>query len=464
MHLLHRACDLLSKLKSKRNGLGVKVNPCHLRRVAFVCTAAYPLFDKRVQSAIGGMETRSAIFARAIAMSGNWDTSFAVGDYGQGREVVIDGVKLFVYHPLYKRVYDNVVRRFNKYKWRPVIFLDRRDVYLLFHVVYYVVMSLLPKCFLHRFWQSMKPDVVCCFGNNPTSAEVIADCYRDGIKTVLCIASDDDLSSDYRPGDRRLNDYGTPRWMAWYAVSTADYVMVQSERQRRLLAENFNRTGTLIHNPVSVPADARQHWPHREAREFVLWIGRSDTFHKRPLLVLDLARACPHIKFMMVVNKTNPSVFETLQRDRPPNVTIIERVPHHEIWEYYRRARMLISTSAYEGFPNTFLQAAVAGVPVVSLNVDPEDILVKKGCGVFAGGDFELFVQAVGALWSDNALADRYAEAFFNYVVDNHGLERQMLRFEALLGQAVTTQDGVSGPGCWRRPFSRFLPRTSQGG
>lgn len=437
-----------------------KTMPC----VAFVCPTAYPLFDKRVHASIGGMETRSVLFAKALAGLGRWRTIFAVGDFGQESPIPTGDIELVTYRPFEKRVRDNVVPRFQKHKWRPVIHLDIRDLHFLWQLPVYLLIGLLPKCLVNRFWRAMRPDVVCCFGNNPTSAEVIADCYRDGIKTVLCIASDDDLSSDYRPGDRRLNDYGTPRWMAWYAVSTADYVMIQSERQRRLLAENFNRTGTLIHNPVSVPADARQYWPHREAREFVLWIGRSDTFHKRPLLVLDLARACPHIKFMMVVNKTNPSVFETLQRDRPPNVTIIERVPHHEIWEYYRRARMLISTSAYEGFPNTFLQAAVAGVLVVSLNVDPEDILVEKGCGVFAAGDFELFVKAVGALWSDNALAGRYAEAFFNYVVDNHGLERQMLRFEALLRQAVTTQDGVSAPGCWRRPFSRFLPRKSQGG
>jgi glycosyltransferase involved in cell wall biosynthesis len=434
------------------------------KAVVFVALNSYPLFDRAVNHPVGGMETRSVLLAEALARRGRWKTIFAVGDFGQASPSRAGDVDLVIYSPFWKRVRDNVVPRFRKHKWRPVVHLDIQDIHFIWQLPAYLLIGLLPKCLVNRFWRSMRPDVVCCFGNNPTSAEVIADCYRDGIKTVLCIASDDDLSADYRPKDRRLNDYGTPRWMAWYAINTADYIMVQTERQRLLLERNFNRTGTLIHNPVPIPGDARQSWPLRAAREFVLWIGRSDTFHKRPQLVLGLARACPHIQFMMIVNRTNRGVFESLQRDRPANVTIVERVPHHEMAAYYRRARVMISTSAYEGFPNTFLQAAVAGVPVVSLNVDPEDILAGKGCGICAGGDFDRFVQAVGALWSDNVRSDCYAETFLNYVVDNHSLERQILRFEELLGRAVMGGAATRAPGCWRWPFSRFVHRRRLGG
>ncbi len=430
-----------------------------LPKAVFVCLAAYPLFDNRAQADIGGMETRSVLFARALASSGLWETVFAVRNHGQRKDVYVDGVRLVIYDPFWKRVYDNVVRRFNKHKWRPVIFLDKRDVYLVFHIAAYTLMCLLPKCVISLFWKKLKPDVVCCFGNNQTSADVIADCYREGIKTVLCIASDDDLAADYKPGDRRLNDYGTPRWMAWYAVSTADYVMIQTEHQQRLLQQNFQRTGTLIHNPISVPADSRQHWPQRKAREFVLWIGRSDTFHKRPLLMPDVARACPDIPFMMIVNRTNREVYEQLQRESPENVTIVERVPHHQIVEYYRRARMLVSTSAYEGFPNTFLQAAVNGTPVASLSVDPENILAEKGCGLCATGDFGKFVEAVRGLWEDNSMADNYAETFFEYVFNHHRTESQIIQFEALLDQAVSESSPTVPPGCWHQPYTRYVSR-----
>lgn len=429
------------------------------RTAAFVCLAAYPLFDRRTHADIGGMETRAALLARTLAASGRWEAVFAVRNHGQGKSVHIDGVRLVVYDPFWKRVYDNVVRRFSKYKWRPVIFLDRRDVYLAFHVVAYLLMSLLPKCMVHRYWKKLKPDVVCCFGNNQTSAEVIADCYRSGIKTVLCIASDSDLSADYKPGDHRLNDYGAPRWITWYAINTADYIFVQTERQRHLLKQHFGREGALIRNPVHVAPEGRATWPRRNEREFVLWIGRSDTFHKRPKLLLDVARRCPDVKFLMILNKTHAGVFDDIQRERPDNVTIVERVKHHEIWDFYRRARVFVSTSAYEGFPNTFLQAAVSGAPVVSLGVDPEGVLAEHHCGICAHDDFDLFVQSVRELWRDEQMAEAYAGSFFEHVLSYHSLSAQTERFESLLDDVVKAPLTDPGPGCWRKPFTRFVPR-----
>ena len=427
--------------------------------VVFVSLNAYPLFDRSVHVAVGGMETRSVLFAKALAQTGRWKTIFAVGDFAQKEPVSAGDVNLVVYRPLAKWVRDNVVPRFLKHKWRPVIHLDMRDIHFIWQLPVYLLMSLFPQCLVNRFWQSIRPGVVCCFGNNPTSAEVIADCYRSGIKTVLCIASDSDLSSDYVPGDPSLNDYGTPCWMGWYAVNTVDYVFVQTERQRKLLKQNFSRDGAIVRNPVEVTAEARLTWSSRDAREFVLWVGRSDTFHKRPQLLLDVARRCPDMQFLMILNKTNAGVFDTIQRQRPGNVTIIERVKHHEIWEFYRRARVFVSTSAYEGFPNTFLQAAVSGVPVVSLSVDPDGMLAAHHCGICSNDDFDGFVQSVRTLWTDRGAAEVYAGNFFEYVLSHHALQLQTERFEALLDEVLAAPLPDSVPNCWHSPFTRFVHR-----
>ena len=65
------------------------------------------------------------------------------------------------------------------------------------------------------------------------TAEVIADCHRVGIRTILCIASDKDLSPDYRPGNRELNHYSMPKWKGHYSLATADRIVVQSESPAR---------------------------------------------------------------------------------------------------------------------------------------------------------------------------------------------------------------------------------------
>ncbi len=428
-----------------------------MNTITFACFHAYPLFDKAVSAPVGGMETRAALFGRGLARSGRWRVRFVVKDFGQPRRTRQENIDFDIYQPLHQSASANVNPRFAKRRWFPILNLDRRDLHLFWQIPLLALYRLLPAGFFPLFWRRRRCDVVCCFGNNALTAQVIADCRRLGIRTVLCIASDDDLSADYAPGDHSLNDYNTPNWMAHYALENADHVFVQTESQLRALEGRFGRRSELIRNPVDIAADGPSRWPARSARDLVLWIGRSDTFHKQPLLMLELAKHCPDIPFLMILNKTHADVFDRVLAERPANLTVVERVPHREIWDYYRRARVFVSTSAYEGFPNTFLQCAVAGVPVVSLAVDPEGILSRHGCGLLAGGSLDALERHVRALWSDAELAERQALTFHRYALAHHGLDSQVERFESLLRHAAAAPLRAPPLPWWRKPRQRFV-------
>lgn len=436
-------------------------NTAPAKSIAFVALKAYPLFDNTTSSLVGGMETRSAILARALAKTERWRVYFAVQDHSQGKTKNIDDVCLIPYNSLIGTIERNVLSRFYKYKWRPVIHLDRRDLHFCWQLPLYLIMRLLPEYFLRNYWRSLHPppQIICCFGNNSVSSEVIADCTRNNIKTVLCVASDDDLSESYKSNDKTLNNYGTPNWMAHYALENADRIFVQTESQLQSLESRFGRSGELLRNPVEISVDDPDHWPPRHQRDLILWIGRSDTFNKRPLLLLDLAQRCPDLTFLMIMNKAHADVFNTVLEVKPPNLTVIERVPHREVWSYYRRARVFVSTSSYEGFPNTFLQCAVAGVPVVSLTVDPEEILTRHGCGLFANSSMDTLEQHVRALWSDKQLAEEQARTFHQYARLHHDLDGQIKRFESLLHRIVEGPPYHPAIPWWRKPFRRFIRR-----
>ena len=47
----------------------------------------------------------------------------------------------------------------------------------------------------------------------------------------------------------------------------------------------------------------------------------------------------------------------------------------------YDRAKVLVNTSDVEGFPNSYLQAWIRGVPVVTL-IDPDGVIEREGLGV----------------------------------------------------------------------------------
>lgn len=432
---------------------GVNQNPL----ITLVCGNVYPLFSEMLTTPIGGMETRAALFARGLLRSKRWQVRFVVNDFGQPDRVEKEGIEFHIYQAFHRRIAENVNPRFSKYKWFPILNLDKHDLELLWQIPILALYRLLPAWLYPVFWRKRRTHVVLCFGNNAISAQVVADCFRLGIKTVLCIAADSDLAPDYRPEDQSLNDYATPKWMAHYALETADHIFVQTESQQRALAHHFGRQGQIIRNPVHISTNDPASWPPRDTRDVILWIGRSDTFHKRPLLVLQLARRCPDIPFLMIVNKTHTDVFEKLQAECPPNLIIVEQVLHNEIWEYYRRARVFVSTSAYEGFPNTFLQCAVAGVPVVSLDVDPEGILSQKNCGLMAAGNFDIMEDAIRNLWTDHSAAEKYARTFHSYALDRHGVDGQIGRLDTLLQKVIDSPPRSSAPRWWHLVRRRFV-------
>jgi glycosyltransferase involved in cell wall biosynthesis len=64
-----------------------------------------------------------------------------------------------------------------------------------------------------------------------------------------------------------------------------------------------------------------------------------------------------------------------------PNLEYLGAVPYHEVNNYFLRAKLFVNTSDSEGFPNSFLQAWVRQVPVISF-FDPDSIIEDREIGI----------------------------------------------------------------------------------
>ena len=96
------------------------------------------------------------------------------------------------------------------------------------------------------------------------------------------------------------------------------------------------------------------------------------------------------------------------------------------------RAHVLVNTSLYEGFPNTFVQAWFRRVPVVSLNVDPDDVLKKEGLG-FHSQSFEGVTRDAEQLITDPRLRESMGTKAHEYALRHHSAAPNLAKIASLL-------------------------------
>ncbi len=308
----------------------------------------------------GGAERQLSLLAAEL--TDEFDIHVIVADYGQPAEQIRDGVVLH-------RTYDPHTEASATDQLGRLVDLAT--------TMYRVD----PDVFVHR--------------GTPAFAAVVAT-LADALGTpwVYNVANDANITD--RPAElgavrRRLFERGLDRAAA---------IIAQTPKQSRLVRQQYDREPAVVPNGYP-PADATT--PYHD-REYVLWVGRLDADQKRPHLFVDLAAALPDIEFRLVgPTGSDDSYHQRLLRrvDALDNLHYEGVVDPDAIHDYYRSACCLVSTSAYEGFPNTFLEAWRVGTPVVSLAVDPGRIAGDQSIGGFADGDFDALVDAVSLVATD---------------------------------------------------------------
>lgn len=105
------------------------------------------------------------------------------------------------------------------------------------------------------------------------------------------------------------------------------------------------------------------------------------------------------------------------------NVTFLGRMNHQHTLSQISNSKALISTSPMEGFPNIFIEAWACGIPVLSLFVDPGEIIEKEGLGYVANGELTLLSTAMEAIKTTPEDTNRMKA----YVMKNHALNEGKL-------------------------------------
>lgn len=420
-------------------------------RICIVSVHAYPVINPRALGSFGGMETRSWCFARELARLPDTEVSFVVTHREAPRHSIVDQVHVVQIMRQMDWYHEDLseARKALK-KGRSISFPEIATLGL--KLVAWVVTRPF-RVGLRQRWSTpsrdltdFSADIYVGFGLNSQSVCTVLSAQSIQRPFVLCLTSDSDLDPRLADDSGFVDPYGASSAAAKNLFREADGIVVQNAFQQQQLQRVWRRDSVRIANPLDLAAwDEEMRAPVPEGfprSPFVLWIGRADRFHKRPLELLPVIRAFPRIPFVMVLNRAESDVQAELEGAGCANLTIIPQVQRHQMASVMRAAALFATTSAaaFEGVPNVLLQAAGCSTPVVSLEA-AADWIEESGCGVCLHGNHELFAATIARLYEerDSPEMHRYAKDGRKYVEIQHDATGQSRQFWNFLREVTQT-------------------------
>lgn len=370
-------------------------------RVTFVTPGVLPMLRERAGTTYGGSELRAWRFARGLADRG-FAVSIVAFDRDGGPAEALGDIAI-VSDPIPASKWASMVNRV-----RPT-----RD-----HA--------------HgALWAAAKADIYVAFGAADYNAALARWCQANDLPLMLCAGNESDFSIDYRPGNTTRNAWGSRCDLCFEAMTGATVVMVQTQAQRQLLRQRFERDGPVISNPTPLPSISG-----RRSGTNLLWVGKA-TPVKRPNLAIRLAEMCPQVPFRVIANDAGGEAFARLRQEAPPNVSLVESVKPSDMASEYEIAFAFLSTSVIEGFPNTFLEAGGFYLPILSLDIDPDSVITRERAGFMADGDMDLLAAEIRRFHAEPALAREAGARMREYVRREHNPVECVDRFSQLVQEIV---------------------------
>ena len=253
-----------------------------------------------------------------------------------------------------------------------------------------------------------------------------------GVRTIFHAAFDTDVHPRHALDRRR-------RWWPLYAwgLARADKIFVQHRGQLSKLPPPWQKKASVLPKVCNGLGETVDVKAHMVRQKYVAWVAMLRQ-PKRPDVLVEIARAAPNIAFVVCGGITHhrspPGYGERIVRSLRalPNVEYRGRVSPREAAQTIADAAVLLSTSDEEGFPNTFTQAWSSGTPVVSLKLDPDDIIEEMGLGAVSGSS-EKAIADINSLLNSPQERERIAVRARRYIAEVHSEAAVISTFERAL-------------------------------
>jgi glycosyltransferase involved in cell wall biosynthesis len=254
-----------------------------------------------------------------------------------------------------------------------------------------------------------------------------------GVRTIFAIGFDREVEIRNALTER-------PKWWPLYAwgLSRTDWIFAQHQGQLSKLPPRWRSKASVLPKVCVLPGvvgDTVAVRSHSERDKYVAWVAMLRQ-HKRPDVLVEIARRMPHVRFVVCGGPSTLPLDSTeriIEQLRVlPNVEYLRQVPSEKAQQVIANAAILLSTSDEEGFPNTFVQAWSAGTPIITIKVDPDQIIERVGLGLVSC-TVERAITDIDDLMDSPRRRDEIGAHARAFIVENYGARAVVNSFEKAL-------------------------------
>jgi len=269
---------------------------------------------------------------------------------------------------------------------------------------------------LLRLLREIAPDVIYQRVGGAHTGIAAYYAKTQGKRCVWHVASDVDVM----PFDRRLSRNVALRYVdklaLEYGLRNADAIVTQTQQQAEYLWRYYRRRADVTIPNYHPSATGRR---DKTGPIKVVWVANVKAL-KRPELFIRLAKELGDlhgVEFIMIGKPMGRPDWcrEVIERAaQTGNLCYLGEQPQETVNRVLAGGHILVNTSTHEGFPNTFIQAWLHEVPVLSLCVNPDGVFDDRRIGVCAGS-YDSLKRNVAELIENESLREtmgRQARAY----------------------------------------------------
>ena len=275
---------------------------------------------------------------------------------------------------------------------------------------------------LHQIFNNVKPDVIITRAYTSWAGIAAKYASRHKIRHLHFVASDVEAKVSFK----------TIKWSKpfdaveynWYRniYNSNSTILVQNDFQKQTIvsAPNVEVKKVTQACPASDTSLIKKHTNKID----IVWIGNFKSI-KRPekfFKIIDAFKANEHLKFTMI-GRCKEEKYQALLDERQdyPIFDYLGEITNEAVNSFLNKSHILVNTSDYEGFSNTFVQGWMRENIVISLNSNPDSIVTKHNVG-YVTGSVDNTIETINKLTANTTTLLEQGRKAREYALNHHSV------------------------------------------